>query len=233
MSVCVISQPRFFPGLHYLHRMMAADVFVIFDTIRFNPRHEENRTKLKSPNGKLWLTVPTDKTNGDQTICKIRVKADQQWIRKSVKTLYTFYGKAPHFTSYGPQIVSILESPHESLSRLNRESWEPALRLLGITCKFVYASEIPVSGRGTRLLLDICRYLGADTYLSGAFGRDYLDVREFVNEGIKVRFHEYSYPDYPQCFGNYVPFLSYLDMLFNVGLERDMVAAGGKMLLPD
>lgn len=27
--------------------------------------------------------------------------------------------------------------------------------------------------------------------------------------------------------------LSYLDMLFNVGLERDKVLAGGKMLPPD
>ena len=31
--ICVISQPRFFPGLHYLHRMMVADVFVVLDTV--------------------------------------------------------------------------------------------------------------------------------------------------------------------------------------------------------
>ena len=58
MPVCVISQPRFFPGLHYLHRMLVADVFVILDTVQFNPRHEENRARLMTPHGPSWLTVP-------------------------------------------------------------------------------------------------------------------------------------------------------------------------------
>src|SRR5436305_13250676 len=68
VPTCVISQPRFFPGLHYLHRMMVADVFVIFDSVQFNPRHEENRAKLKTPRGGEWLTVPTRRTSREQLI---------------------------------------------------------------------------------------------------------------------------------------------------------------------
>ena len=82
-------------------------------------------------------------------------------------------------------------------------------------------------------MLNICKHLGADTYLSGAFGREYLDIAEFAAEGLSVRFHEYDYPVYPQRFGGFVPYLSYLDMLFNSGLERDSVLAGGRMLLPE
>lgn len=33
----------------------------------------------------------------------------------------------------------------------------------------------------------------------------------------------FVYPVYPQRFGDFVLFLSYLDMLFNLGLERDKV----------
>ena len=55
MAICVISQPRLFPGLHYLHRMMVADVFVIFDTVQFNPRHEENRAKRTAQIEKVIL----------------------------------------------------------------------------------------------------------------------------------------------------------------------------------
>lgn len=231
MSVCVISQPRFFPGLHYLHRMMIADIFVIFDTVQFTPRHEENRAKLKTPQGPEWLTVPMRKSSREQLILQTYVDNSQPWPDKAIKTLQTLYGKAPYYKTYEPEIIAILKGPYQTLPQLDRASWEPALRLLEITCQFVYASELPVSGKGPQLLLDICKYLGADTYLSGAFGAEYLDIGEFADEGIAVKFHDYSYPIYPQRYGNFVPYLSYLDMLFNIGLESEQVLTGGKMLL--
>lgn len=233
MSICVISQPRFFPGLHYLHRMMVADVFVIFDTARFNPGHEENRTKLKSPQGSRWLTVPVRTLRFEQPIRDTGSVSTVPWQRKAIATITSLYGKAPSFKTYAKEIIDILERPHETLTQLDRASWEPALRLLGVTCRFVYSSELPVSGKGWCLLLEMCKYLGVDTYLSGAFGRDYLNVAEFAAQGVEVRFHDYSYPVHPQRWGDFVPFLSYLDMLFNVGLDRNRVLSGGKMLPPD
>jgi len=228
VSVCVISQPRFFPGLHYLHRMMVADVFVVFDTVQFTPRHEENRAKLKTPTGPAWLTVPMRRTHREQRIVDTRIDAAQNWRPQALHTLERLYGDAPWYKTYAPEIHESLEKSCETLTQLDRASWEPALRRLGIGCRFVCASELPVSGKGRQLLLDICKHVGATVYLSGAFGREYLDIGEFRTSGIDVRFHEYSYPVYPQCHGDFVPFLSYLDMLFNVGLEREMVLAGGR-----
>lgn len=231
MPTCVISQPRFFPGLHYLHRMMVADVFVIFDTVQFNPRHEENRAKVRTPDGHRWITVPMRQVSRGQLVLDTRIDATQDWQRTAARTIETLYGKAPHYAAHAAEIVEILQQPHETLTSLARASWAPALRLLGITCRFVCASELPVSGKGPRLLLDVCKHLGADVYLSGAFGREYLDVQEFRAEGVTVGFHEYTYPVYPQPAGEFIPFLSYLDALFSVGLTRDMVADGGTVLL--
>jgi hypothetical protein len=233
MSICVISQPRFFPGLHYLHRMMVADIFVIFDTVQFNPRHEENRAKLKTSQGTQWLTIPIHKVSREQIIRNTYISQNQPWQIKTERILQSIYGKTPHYKTYEPEILSILTRPYESLTELNRASWEPALRLLGITCKFVLASEIPVTGKGPKLLLDICKYLDADTYLSGGFGKEYLDVDEFATEGVEVKFHEYDYPVYQQQHGDFIPFLSYLDMLFNVGLDADKIMTGGKIVPPN
>jgi len=220
VPTCVISQPRFFPGMHYLHRMMLADHFVILDTVQFTPRHEENRAKLKTPNGAQWLTVPVRKISREQSIVETHISRDQPWQQDAIKTLAHFYGKTPHYEANAAEIASILEAPHETLTALDRASWQPALRMLGIGCSFTCASELPVTGRGQQLLLDICRHLGADVYLSGGFGRDYLDTAPFSAAGIEVRFHDYTYPVYAQRFGEFVPYLSYLDMLFNVGLQR-------------
>ena len=102
------------------------------------------------------------------------------------------------------------------------------MKRLGIGCRFIRASELSVSGKGSRLLLDICNVVGADTYLTGAFGKEYLDLAEFSSHGVAVQIHEYCYPEYPQRFGTFVPYLSYIDMLFNNGLDREKVSEGNR-----
>jgi hypothetical protein len=227
VSTCVISQPRLFPGLHYLHRMMAADVFVIFDSVQFNPRHEENRMRIKTPRGSEWITVPMRQACREQLIRDTEVDNSQPWQRKAWRTIQQHYGKAPYFAAHADTIQEIVETPYGTLTQLNRASWEPALGVLGITCQFVLASALPVSGKGPRLLLDICKHVGCDTYLSGAFGRDYLDTEEFAREGVQVQFHQYDCRPYPQRYDEFVPYLSYLDVLFNTGLDRELALAGG------
>jgi hypothetical protein len=227
MTVCVISQPRFFPGLHYLHRMLVADLFVIFDTVRFNPRHEENRARLRAAHGPAWLTVPMLQHSRDQLILETRVDDSQAWRTRALKTLQHLYGKAPRYRANAPLIQSVFETGPDTLTQLDYASWQPALQQLRPTCRFLLASELPVSGQGPQLLLDICKYLGADTYLSGMCGLDYLDTSAFAREGITVVFHEYSCRPYAQRHDGFVPFLSYLDALFNVGLDRELVLAGG------
>lgn len=226
MSTCVISQPRLFPGLHYLHRMMEADFFVIFDTVQYNPRHEENRAKIKTSNGPQWVTVPMRRNSRDQLIQDTVIDNNQKWQKKFLKTLETNYRKTEFYDQYFSVIEEIILSPHETLTALDVASWQSAISLLNINCQFVYASQLPVSGKGSEYLLNICKHLGVQTYLSGGFGREYLDLEAFAEVGIGVEFHEYSYPNYSQKFGEFEPYLSYLDVLFNAAMTPDLVLSG-------
>ena len=228
MTVCLISQPRLFPGLHYLHRLLVADVFVVLDTVPFTPRHEETRTRLKAPDGARWMTIPMVKKSRDQRISETRIDQTQHWRRKAIHSLESLYGAAPQFAAFESEIRSILAAPHESLLDVTTASWEPALRLLKPRCEILLASDLEVTTGGQDQLLEICHHVGADVYLSGAFGREYLDERRFESAGIGVEYHEYEYPEYPQRFGEFVPFLSYLDLLFNVGLDRKLIDSGSR-----
>jgi hypothetical protein len=232
VTTCVISQPRLFPPLHYLHRMLTADIFIILDSVQFNPRHEENRFKVKGVKAGEWITIPTQRGPREQLIRDTHLDNSQPWAAKAIKTLQHLYGKTPHYATYAPAIHKVLEQPYDSLTPLDRASWQPALELLNVQCRFLLASELPVTEKGSRLLLELCKQVGADTYVSGMFGRDYLDVDGFAQEGVGVLFHDYVYQPYPQRHGDFVPFLSYLDTLFNAGLERDLILACGKSLPP-
>lgn len=227
MIRCVISQPRFFPGLHYLHRLLVADVFVVLDNVQYNPRHEENRTKLKSTSGTQWLTVPMTRTHREQLIVDTR-PANDEWRPKAKRTLEHLYGASVNFDTVMPTVETIIDGEHDALVDLDLASWGPAIEGLDVSAKIVRASELAASGKGGEHLLAICTEVGADIYLSGGFGRQYLDGRQFGDAGVALEFHQYEYPEYQQQFDGFEPYVSYLDMAFNVGLNRDLVESGDR-----
>ena len=57
---------------------------------------------------------------------------------------------------------------------------------LGIKTKIVIESDLNVDGTSTERLVNVCKAVGADTYLSGISGRDYLDEKLF-EKGLKKR----------------------------------------------
>jgi hypothetical protein len=68
------------------------------------------------------------------------------------------------------------------------------------------------------MLVDLLRKVGATTYLSGMGARDYFDPTSFDAAGIEVVWQRFEHPVYPQRWGEFVPNLSVLDVLFNCGI---------------
>ena len=74
-----------------------------------------------------------------------------------------------------------------------------------------------VNGEKDELILNLCKEVGATTYVSGPFGRDYLDAAAFVDAGIQLVFHGFRNPKYTQAFPGFEPFMSVVDLIFNHG----------------
>jgi hypothetical protein len=64
-------------------------------------------------------------------------------------------------------------------------------------------------------LVNICKKLGADTYLSGVGARAYQDDSLFRHAGIEVVYQKFTVRPYPQLHGDFIPNLSALDYLLN------------------
>jgi hypothetical protein len=98
-----------------------------------------------------------------------------------------------------------------------------------ISTKLVIASKLNgVSGKRDDLLLAICKKLGAEKYLSGISGKDYLDIKKFEQAGIKVTFQEFYHPIYRQCYQPFMPCMSSIDLLFNYGEKsKDILLSPG------
>jgi hypothetical protein len=103
--------------------------------------------------------------------------------------------------------------------------------MLGIGDKpDVRASTLDCSEAPTDRLIDICRALGADTYLAGAGGAAYMDFARFEQRGVRVLTQRFEHPVYPQVFAGFVPQLSIVDLIFNSGPESAAVIRNANSL---
>jgi hypothetical protein len=90
---------------------------------------------------------------------------------------------------------------------------------LGLTRPTLRASALGIPGKQSERLLALCQHVGARRYLSGNAARDYLDTELFVRNRVEVEWQDYVHPVYPQQHGDFVPYLSIVDLLFNCGEE--------------
>jgi hypothetical protein len=213
-----IHQPQYLPWLGYLAKLDRADVFVLLDTVQFKKNEWQNRNRIRTAQGWQYLTVPV-LHEFPQRLDRVRINNQTDWRRKHVQALETHYGKAPYYDRYAPVFGELLAREWETLFPLNEAVLSALTEAFGITTPVVKASQYEAREEPTGRLVDLCKALGADRYLAGAGGRDYMHCEEFKAAGIAVEFQDFVSPEYAQAYRPFIAGLSAVDLLFNCGGE--------------
>jgi len=150
----------------------------------------------------------------------LKISEKEDWKKKHIKTLESGYSKTPYFKEYFPLIAGQILGSSDNFCELTFNMLKLFMDILKFKVNIIRSSQIPVSSQKSQLVLDLCKYCKADIYISGALGRDYLDLESFQREGVKVYFQDYRHPVYAQRFGGFVPNLSIVDLLFNRGAQE-------------
>ena len=207
--------------LGLLDKISKADIFVLADTFDFKKNYFENRNKIRTKDGWQWLTVPVEKEN-HTPINEVSIIYNENWQKKYLESIKYNYRNSPYFNRYYPEIeMCIMEKYGQTIyiSDLNEILLKLCLKWFDINTPIILSSsmELTESLRSSERLLEICQKVGADTYLSGPSGKDYLDLSLFEKNNIKVVFHEFIHPVYKQQYSPFIPGMSALDYLFNCG----------------
>ena len=211
-------QPVYLPWLGLFHKIASADTFVSFDDVQYLPRDWNNRNKIRTASGAIWLTVPVlTKGHREKPIREIEINNRDPWRRKHWNSISMNYSKAAFFAQYEELVRSVYQREWQWLWELNEHMLRWFLVALGIHVRFLRASELGLEGTKSDLVLDMCRKLGAKTYIFGALGQDYARVEDFQQAGVEVVFQDYRHPEYPQLHGGFASHLSIIDLLFNCG----------------
>lgn len=213
-------QPVYLPWLGLFHKIALADLFIVFDQVQYQPKDWNNRNKIKTREDPIWLSVPVlRKGYLEKTISDIEINNTVPWGRKHWRSMKLAYEKAPHFKQYSDFFEDTYSKRWESLVELNTHMLRWYLEQLGLSVPVRSAGEWDFQGQKGELVLDMCKRVGATDYIFGAQGRDYADVPAFQAQGIRVHFQEYRHPVYPQMHGEFAPYMSIVDLLFNCGSD--------------
>jgi hypothetical protein len=212
-----IHQPHYLPWLGYLAKWAAADVFIMLDTVQYEKNGWQNRNRIKTQAGPRWLTVPV-RTRLGQPILEVEVDGAQPWARRHLAAIEHAYARAPYRDRYLTALRDFYHTKWLRLAPLATASSLWLAQAVGIRTPVRLASELGVGETDpTGRLVALCRAVGGTTYLAGRDGAHYMDLAQFAAAGIEVRVQAYQHPVYPQPHGEFVPYLSALDLLWMRG----------------
>ena len=226
------SRPYFAPFPGFFSRIHHCDVFVILDSVQF-PRGTTwiTRNRLKNDQGTLWMTVPVWKKGlGLQKINDVRICHDTYLQAKHLKSLTQAYANAPYFSDHLPFLNHIFSTGVERLLDFNMTIIRHLTLYMGVETEIRLLSELDINTKGQKLLIEVCKYFKAASYLAPAAAANYVDTRLFEKAGVELNFHKTRPCIYPQLWGQFIPDLSAFDLIFNCGPKsHDIMLAAVQM----
>ena len=221
--IVAIHQPNYLPWLGYFHKMKKADSFIFLDNAQIPGKGLSNRNYIKGKDGaKVMLSVPIKKMKGVQSNYLEAVPDySKKWQFTHLNKIKDAYIKTPFFDELFPLFEEIILIQHEHLSALNFAFINAISKLLDIKPKVYFASNLLDHAlTKNERNLELCKQLGATTYLSGQGAKKYNDDTLFLNQKIQLKYQDFVLPHYRQMGDNFMPNLSVLDILFNLGIDE-------------
>lgn len=220
-------QPTYLPWLGTFHKILLSDVFCFFDIAQYQKKEWDNRNKIYSHNGDLLLSVPIkSKNHFDKTIGEIEINNETEWAQKQYKSIFLNYKKHPFFENHHSFLIEMyLNKRWDKLVDLNVYFYKYIFHLLNIKIPIMMAKDYDLQGTKSDLVLDMCKKLGATSYIFGGEGENYANKESFKNAGIKLIFQNYNHPIYKQYKNNnrFISHLSILDLIMNYE-NKDLVS---------
>ena len=223
-------QPEYLPYIGYFYKIAKCDAFILVDHIQYAKKDFQNRNYIKSSSGPLLLTVPVKTSDKfEQKIYEVMIDERLPWRRKHLGSIINCYQKSPYYKEHIGFFKDLYSRNWTNLLDLNVEIIDYVSEQLHIKKKWLYSSEYNFEKNKDELLIEMCKKLNFDTYLSGQGGKNYVNDRKFEASDLKHIYTDFQHPTYPQQFGEFKPYMSTIDLLFNMGeRSKDILIAPHK-----
>jgi hypothetical protein len=232
MQRVAIIQPGYLPWLGFFELMASSNIFVIYDDVQFDKHGWRNRNRIKTLQGKQWLTIPVLTRGQNWPKNNEVVVGGNKWKKKHLKSIQQNYNKSKYFDEVFPIIKNGLQLDADRLIDFDMFFICEVARYLNIDTEIVLSSSLNINGEERFVrLANICKHFNATHYYNGAAGQMLYKKEDFLEHGLILEFQNYKHPQYTQLHRGFIPYLSIIDLLFNVGHSSLEILLSGRSVI--
>ncbi len=212
-----VMQPYFLPYIGYFQLIAAADLFVVYDNIKYTKKGWINRNRMLLNGVAATFSLPL-KSGSDRLHVRDRELAGHFDPEDLLNKFKGAYRRAPYFAQTLPLVEQIVRNEDANLFRFLHHSIVKVCAHLGIATGIRISSQLAVDAelKSEDKVLALCEAVGAGTYVNSIGGIELYSKEVFRRKGIDLQFIQSKPFEYPQFGGPFVPWLSIIDvMMFN------------------
>lgn len=192
-----IMQPYLFPYIGYFQLMEKVNLWVVFDTVKFNRKGWMNRNRLLHPDatkGWNYFSIPVQKADLKAPLFEIKVDNSSDWAKSFLGKL-TSFRHAPYYLETIQFLESWICSCSDNLSDAVVQSILMLNRLLEINTPVKVASKMPefdnieidINHAGEWAPVISAR-LGFGVYINAPGGREIFHQKDFASRNVELFF---------------------------------------------
>lgn len=198
----VLLSTAYLPPVHYIGLIMQAPAVLIEKHETYLKQTYRNRCEIYTANGKLALTIPVEKVNGNHTkTTDIAISEQTNWQILHWRAIRSAYANAPYFLYYKDDLEVFYQTKFTNLFAFNLRLLNEILNLIGLEKEISFTERFEMKPQNVE------------------------DYRFSISP--KVQTNVFNFISYYQAFSEkhgFIPGLSILDVLFNMGPEtKDVV----------
>ena len=199
-NICLTS--AYLAPVEYYSALAKADTVFLEHCEFYEKQSYRNRCNIAGANGQLALTIPVEKSKGARMLTRdVRISEHSDWQLQHWRSIESAYNSTPFFEYYKDDLLPFYEKDWTFLWDFNAEIQSKVLELLDLQVDIQLTKEYKVD-----------------------FDENVLDSRNSIHpkKETDTRSLKGYYQVFEQRFG-FIPNLSIIDLLFNMGNESILV----------
>ena len=199
-NICLTS--AYLAPVEYYSALAKADIVSLEHCEFYEKQSYRNRCNIAGANGQLALTIPVEKSKGSRMLTRdVRISEHSDWQLQHWRSIESAYNSTPFFEYYKDDLIPFYEKSWTFLWDFNTEIQTKILELLDLQVDIQMTKEYKVD-----------------------FDENVLDVRSSIHPKKETDVGSFKtyYQVFEQRFG-FIPNLSVIDMLFNMGNESILI----------